>query len=78
MPTNPDSRRAMQELVEVRRGQHGDATTYGYALSRLDQVNPDLWLPARPVHGQNANLYDQRWRVVIEQNRDAIRHAAQR
>ena len=78
LPTNPDSRRAMQELVEILRGQHGDATTYGYSLSRLDQVNPDLWLPARPVHGQNANLYDQRWRVVIEQNRDAIRHAAQR
>jgi hypothetical protein len=31
-------------------------------------VNPDLWLPAVPIHGQNANLYDQDWAKVVAQN----------
>ncbi|MDP7276697.1 MAG: MBL fold metallo-hydrolase [Planctomycetaceae bacterium] len=78
LPTNPDSRQAMQELVEILRGPRGDPSTYGFSLSRLARIKPDLWLPARPLHGQNANLYDQRWQSVIEQNRDAIRYATER
>jgi hypothetical protein len=38
-------------------------------LAALAGVAPDLWLPAVPVHGQNANLYDDDWARVLEQNR---------
>jgi glyoxylase-like metal-dependent hydrolase (beta-lactamase superfamily II) len=46
---------------------------YIESLSRLAQVKPDLWLPAVPVHGQNANLYGQDWAKVLTQNRRAFR-----
>jgi hypothetical protein len=36
-------------------------------------VTPDLWLPAVPVHGQNANLYDRDWENVLGQNRQLAR-----
>ena len=59
----------------VRRSANamlGDAAVdaeYLRALDRLAEVTPDLWLPAVPVHGQNANLYDRDWDKVLEQNR---------
>ena len=28
-----------------------------------------LWLPGVPVHGQNANLYDDDWVKVLTRNR---------
>jgi glyoxylase-like metal-dependent hydrolase (beta-lactamase superfamily II) len=46
---------------------------YLRSLKRLEQIKTDLWLPAVPVHGQNANLYDQEWAKVLEQNRSALR-----
>ena len=38
------------------------------SLTRLAAIKPDLWLPASPVDGQNANLYDGDWRREIEEN----------
>ena len=46
----------------------GGAEQYVESLDRLAQVNPDLWLPAVPVHGQNANLYDRDWGKILAQN----------
>ncbi|MFN0051251.1 MAG: MBL fold metallo-hydrolase [Planctomycetales bacterium] len=37
------------------------------ALRKLREVPPDVWLPARPMDGQNAHLYDRAWLDVIEQ-----------
>jgi glyoxylase-like metal-dependent hydrolase (beta-lactamase superfamily II) len=45
---------------------------YRKSLDRLAEVRPDLWLPAVPVYGQNANLYDDDWMKVIEQNRQPL------
>jgi metallo-beta-lactamase class B len=45
---------------------------YLRSLDRLAQEKPDLWLPAVPVHGQNANLYDQEWEKVLGQNRHLV------
>src|SRR5262249_49418048 len=39
------------------------------SLGDLKGVRPALWLPAVPVHGQNANLYGRDWEEVLEQNR---------
>jgi hypothetical protein len=39
------------------------------SLTRLHQGGRhDLWLPAVPTHGQNANLYDPDWNREIEEN----------
>jgi glyoxylase-like metal-dependent hydrolase (beta-lactamase superfamily II) len=45
---------------------------YRTALERLDPVKPDLWLTAIPVHGQNANLYDNEWEIILRQNRQLL------
>lgn len=31
------------------------------SIAQLRQKQPDLWLPGKPVHGQNANLYGSDW-----------------
>jgi metallo-beta-lactamase class B len=42
---------------------------YVAALAALADVAPDLWLPATPVYGQNANLYDTEWADVLASNK---------
>lgn len=34
-------------------------------LGRVAELQPELWLPARPVHGQNANLYGNDWQDKV-------------
>jgi glyoxylase-like metal-dependent hydrolase (beta-lactamase superfamily II) len=42
-------------------------------LERLKAVNPDLWLPAVPVNGQNANLDVGEWPFILARNENVIR-----
>jgi len=49
-------------------GPGGNRGDYVKSLDRLKGVNPDLWLPGVPIHGQNANLYDREWEDVLDQN----------
>jgi hypothetical protein len=52
----------------------GDIRGYFTSLTRLHrEAPPDLWLPAIPTHGQNANLYDGHWTRVIEDNLLVVR-----
>jgi glyoxylase-like metal-dependent hydrolase (beta-lactamase superfamily II) len=51
---------------------HGNAADYLASLAPLESAKPDLWLPAVPTDGQNANLYDNQWEQVLEQNREGI------
>ncbi len=52
----------------------GDIRGYFASLTRLLEAgSPDLWLPAIPTHGQNANLYDHQWAREIEENLIVIR-----
>jgi glyoxylase-like metal-dependent hydrolase (beta-lactamase superfamily II) len=60
--------RLQREIVQTG----GSAEPYLESLRCLAQVNPDLWLPALPAHGQNANLYDQDWLKVLQQNRRLV------
>ena len=46
-----------------------DPARFQPALLRLQVLQPDLWLPSRPVHGQNANLYGTDWQEILRQNR---------
>jgi glyoxylase-like metal-dependent hydrolase (beta-lactamase superfamily II) len=41
---------------------------YLYSVFRLGEPKPDLWLPAVPVDGQNANLYDSEWPNILSDN----------
>jgi glyoxylase-like metal-dependent hydrolase (beta-lactamase superfamily II) len=67
--TTPIADRLLRDV----KGPGGNVTQYLQALDRLAAVNPDLWLPAVPVHGQNANLYDDDWKKVLAKNRQILR-----
>ncbi len=41
---------------------------YVSSIDRLGEVKPDLWLPAVPTDGQNANVYGNEWKDVLEDN----------
>ncbi|HVC94929.1 MAG TPA: MBL fold metallo-hydrolase [Pirellulales bacterium] len=38
---------------------------YRESYRRLLDVNPDLWLPAEPLHGRNANWYSEEWQDLL-------------
>ena len=50
-----------------------DWQDYLDSLGLLGGIRPDLWLPATPVDGQNANLYGDEWQAVIVENGDVAR-----
>ncbi len=45
-------------------------TTLDYLASvfRLSGTNPELWLPALPLNGRNANLHDDEWQNIVADN----------
>jgi glyoxylase-like metal-dependent hydrolase (beta-lactamase superfamily II) len=47
---------------------HLNPNDYRESLFKLAELKPDLWLPAFPADGQNANLYDLEWGEVIMRN----------
>jgi hypothetical protein len=59
----------MMELMRDLTGPGGSRELYLQSIEKLGGLYPDLWLPAVPVHGQNANLYDRDWEKVLEMNR---------
>ena len=72
IPVKPDAAALDQVQRDVAAGPAGSSAAYTASLERLLRVQPDLWLPAVPVHGQNANLYDREWTAVLAQNRQAF------
>jgi glyoxylase-like metal-dependent hydrolase (beta-lactamase superfamily II) len=54
-------------LQDFERGQLS-VPEYRATLRQLSELKPDLWLPAFPVNGQNANLYESEWESVLSQN----------
>ncbi|MGP0062007.1 MAG: MBL fold metallo-hydrolase [Isosphaeraceae bacterium] len=57
---------------EIGRSK-ADAEDYLESLELIRGLKPDLWLPATPMDGQNANLYGNEWDRVIDENRDTAR-----
>ncbi len=49
-----------------------NAGAYLDALALLATPVPNLWLPAIPSHGQNANLYEADWRQILDRNRQVV------
>ena len=56
---------AMAKLAPISREAAVDVLAN---TQKLAAVDPNLWLPARPWHGQNANVYDSEWSDVIASN----------
>jgi len=61
-----------ERLVSDVTGLDGGVEQYRQALDLLAKLRPALWLPAVPVYGQNANLYDDQWEKVLSQNRQVF------
>src|SRR5579883_232343 len=51
----------------------GNVANYLVSLRQLSKMKPDLWLPAFPADGQNANLYDNEWREILAENSHVFR-----
>jgi glyoxylase-like metal-dependent hydrolase (beta-lactamase superfamily II) len=60
-------------LESLRAEARGQAADYLRSLDNLAKLGPDLWLPAVPIHGQNANVYDDEWSKTLGANRNAFR-----
>ncbi len=73
IPGKLDSRGLMQEFLRDIRNNDGNASALLDAYDLLEPLRPNIWLPSSPVHGQNANIYGDQWREILERNRDAIR-----
>lgn len=46
----------------------GNLRRYAGSLARLRSLKPNLWLPSQPIDGQNANVYDDGWERIIDEN----------
>jgi metallo-beta-lactamase class B len=51
----------------------GSSESYQASLERLGTLKPDLWLPSQPINGQNANLYENDWKEVLDANAEIAR-----
>ena len=66
-PIDPDVPNEAALFSDISKSRE---TTLDYLASvfRLSGTNPDLWLPALPLHGRNANLYDDEWQNIVADN----------
>jgi hypothetical protein len=62
----------VEALVRDVTGSGSHVLDYLGSLDRLERIKPDLSVPALPVFGQNANLYDDDWKKVLAQNRAVL------
>jgi metallo-beta-lactamase class B len=67
---------ALRQLQRDVTSLEGNSADYLESLGELRRLTPDLWLPAVPLYGQNANLYDHDWATVIAENLRAIQNPA--
>jgi glyoxylase-like metal-dependent hydrolase (beta-lactamase superfamily II) len=65
---------ACRELGTRLGGSAGAVGQYRESLYALRRVQPQIWLPAMPLHCRNANLYDQEWDELLRFNIDFARH----
>jgi glyoxylase-like metal-dependent hydrolase (beta-lactamase superfamily II) len=57
-----------QGLIRELTSPGGEIEGYSASVFELRDRKPDVWLPASPIHEQNANLYDRDWPRMIEDN----------
>jgi glyoxylase-like metal-dependent hydrolase (beta-lactamase superfamily II) len=61
-----------EKLLREFAGGQANVSDYRDSLARLQELSPDLWLPAAPAEGQNANLYEDDWKEILKDNRDLL------
>ncbi len=66
------SQETVDALLEDFKGARGDADDYLGSLAMLGGLRPDLWLPAVPTDGQDANLYDRQWEQDVGEIRAVV------
>jgi glyoxylase-like metal-dependent hydrolase (beta-lactamase superfamily II) len=66
-------RAAMAELSRISRDPRASLADYLKSLDSLAMIRPALWLPAVPVHGQNARVYDDEWDRILDEHRGLVR-----
>jgi hypothetical protein len=59
-------------------GSRDTTLDYLFSVFRLGDPKPDLLLPAVPVDGQNANLYDSDWHDVLADNYRVVYRSLER
>jgi glyoxylase-like metal-dependent hydrolase (beta-lactamase superfamily II) len=55
-----------EKLIFDLTNGNGSVRGYFASITYLGSLKPDLWLPAIPTDGQNANLYDSDWERTID------------
>jgi glyoxylase-like metal-dependent hydrolase (beta-lactamase superfamily II) len=76
IPAGIDENPPDELLAELTKSRP-NALAFNASLQRLAKLKPDLWLPAVPYHGQNANLYGSEWVDKLDKNRRAASFALQ-
>jgi glyoxylase-like metal-dependent hydrolase (beta-lactamase superfamily II) len=72
IPIKPGRESATSLAKDLARRRE-DVPDYRASLRRLQDVSPNVWLPASPLNGQNANLYDEDWRDILTGNEQLFR-----
>ena len=62
----------VQALLSALTTGHGDVEQYLQLLDRLAKIEPDVWLPAVSVKDQNAHLYNDEWKKLVEDVRAVV------
>lgn len=65
----------MARLKDALSRPENDWDAWRSSLRRLERIRPDIWLSARPLHGRNANLYDDDWELVLGLNAKLLQRA---
>jgi hydroxyacylglutathione hydrolase len=58
----------MANLSSAPAGSREDALDALAALEELSKVEPSVWLPSAPWHGQNAYIYGREWKDILASN----------
>jgi glyoxylase-like metal-dependent hydrolase (beta-lactamase superfamily II) len=64
---------SVQALSHDLAQKQADIAPYRAAIQQLREITPNLWLPAMPADGQNANLYGDEWKELLTQNEQVFR-----
>lgn len=56
------------DLLKELAASPAVSKSYQESLTQLATFSPNVWLPAMPLTGQNANLYDDDWQTIIVNN----------
>jgi glyoxylase-like metal-dependent hydrolase (beta-lactamase superfamily II) len=62
------NQRTAEKLISQLSRSPRDLRVYFADLAKLLGMKPDVWLPAAATDDQNANLYDDEWQKMIEDN----------